>query len=340
MKYCFILLLVSAAWAQTNITAGKADIANAGNFTDGQIHDYLSVFLNGYTEAGNVSTINAISTGIVVPTGTINNPNGISTRVYDYCNSFSRSVCDATGGYFVAEAKGTGAGVWGINPIAFDDPGVVGAQIQGGEFDIGISGTPTFVRGIAVIGVNPGTAPVDSIGYEVTKGTATWQWNRGAQIDDGCCSFAALEIGATAASGVSLASMPLTFARFDSSNVRHVDETINADSVGNLAVNTTGGQSLIVGNQTLTHLMFNFSGGQHILTHVANNDLAGFCTAASATTCTVTFTTAYTAAPVCTANDTSAVVTVQPTATTTQLVITTSGSTSDKFSYICIGNPN
>ena len=72
----------------------------------------------------------------------------------------------------------------------------------------------------------------------------------------------------------------------------------------------------------------------------AANKIAGTCTAAAATTCTVTFTNPYASAPVCTATDASNITTLKVTPSTGSLVITTTGATSDVFDYICVGNPN
>lgn len=70
----------------------------------------------------------------------------------------------------------------------------------------------------------------------------------------------------------------------------------------------------------------------------ANADVVGTCTAVTATTCVVTFITAYTAAPVCVVTDqtTAANNALKATPTTTTLTITTTSS-SDKFSYLCLG---
>ena len=76
---------------------------------------------------------------------------------------------------------------------------------------------------------------------------------------------------------------------------------------------------------------------QH-LNQGASNTFAG--TVALATgTATVTFPTAYNSAPVCTANDTSAIATVRVQTTATTLTLTQSSGT-DTIMYICIGNPN
>jgi len=54
---------------------------------------------------------------------------------------------------------------------------------------------------------------------------------------------------------------------------------------------------------------------------------------------TVTFPTAYNSAPVCTANDTSAIATVRVQTTATALTLSQSSGT-DTIAYICVGNPN
>jgi hypothetical protein len=56
-------------------------------------------------------------------------------------------------------------------------------------------------------------------------------------------------------------------------------------------------------------------------------------------TATVTFPTAYNSAPVCVANDSSAVATVRVQTTATALTLTQSSGT-DTIMYVCVGNPN
>lgn len=76
---------------------------------------------------------------------------------------------------------------------------------------------------------------------------------------------------------------------------------------------------------------------QH-LNQGAANTFAGSIALASGTA-TVTFPTAYTSAPVCTANDTSAIATVRVQTTATTLTLTQSSGT-DTIMYMCVGNPN
>lgn len=76
---------------------------------------------------------------------------------------------------------------------------------------------------------------------------------------------------------------------------------------------------------------------QH-LNQGAANTFAG-TVALAAGTATVTFPTAYNSAPVCVANDTSAIATVRVQTTTTTLTLSQSSGT-DTIMYMCVGNPN
>ncbi len=76
---------------------------------------------------------------------------------------------------------------------------------------------------------------------------------------------------------------------------------------------------------------------QH-LNQGAANTFAGSVALASGTA-TVTFPTAYNSAPVCVANDTSAIATVRVQTTATALTLTQSSGT-DTIMYMCVGNPN
>jgi len=76
---------------------------------------------------------------------------------------------------------------------------------------------------------------------------------------------------------------------------------------------------------------------QH-LNQGAANTFAG-TVAETGGTATVTFPTAYNSAPVCVANDTSAVATVRVQTTATTLTVSQSSGT-DTIMYMCVGNPN
>jgi hypothetical protein len=76
---------------------------------------------------------------------------------------------------------------------------------------------------------------------------------------------------------------------------------------------------------------------QH-LNQATANTFAGTI-ALAAGTATVTFPTPYTSAPVCVANDTSAIATVRVQTTATALTLSQSSGT-DTIMYMCVGNPN
>jgi hypothetical protein len=76
---------------------------------------------------------------------------------------------------------------------------------------------------------------------------------------------------------------------------------------------------------------------QH-LNQGAANTFAGTVALASGTA-TVTFPTGYNSAPVCVANDTSAIATVRVQTTATTLTLSQSSGT-DTIMYMCVGNPN
>jgi hypothetical protein len=84
-------------------------------------------------------------------------------------------------------------------------------------------------------------------------------------------------------------------------------------------------------------LGFNGGKGQHIQPQAANNDIAGVVTLSTGAG-THSFTTAYTAAPVCVCTDQTSAAAVQCSTSTTTLTV--AGTGSDAIAYVCIGNPN
>ena len=118
----------------------------------------------------------------------------------------------------------------------------------------------------------------------------------------------------------------------------------NATACGN------GGNGSITDNRPLAA----FPAGQYVGGHLNQSaagttsagagtmpSTAGICTASAATTCVVTFSTAFQVTPVCNVTDqtTAANNALKALPTTTNLTITTTSS-SDTFSYMCMGNPN
>jgi hypothetical protein len=311
-SFCCLVVLSSplkslgqtpAALETDNVFKGANTFSQPGVYTGPSVNDTSSVFLNGYTESSPgmpgfppkvlSPATNAISVGGITPANAkVINITGISTRMISNCNSVNRRFCNTVGGYFVALANANGAGVWGINPIAYDSPGTTGTHLQGGEYDMTINGAPSFVRGIAILLGGSGTSPTASIGLEIggalTGGVPAL--NRGIQVDDGTSALHAIQIGATLPSGANLASQMLAFARFDSGSVRHTDVSLKATSLGDLVLTVASGRGVVITN-----------GGMIGSGSSSNSDLNGQLTFSNSTTSNAyVFGGTYTSAPICT----------------------------------------
>jgi hypothetical protein len=242
-----------AALERDNVFTGTNIFAQPGIYrgSGSPINDYLSVFLNGYTEpsgSGGGMT-NAISVGGITPqSANLVNITGISTRMTSNCNSLSRTRCNTVGGYFVANANANGAGVWGINPIVQDFAGISNANLQGEEIDMAISGTPQFVRGIAILAGGSGTPPTNSIGVEISGAMSGGRnaFNRGLSIDAGAASLYGIQMGATGV-GTNVGSMLMAFQRYDSGGVVHNDVTENSNALGDLLLAVASGRAITAG---------------------------------------------------------------------------------------------
>lgn len=104
-----------------------------------------------------------------------------------------------------------------------------------------------------------------------------------------------------------------------------------------------GGNGSITDNRPLV----NFPAGEYMAGHVnqaaagtaAAMAFAGTCTLAG-NTCTMTFTNAFQAAPVCIATDQTTPQLVKAPATTASVIVTDTVGATDVVSVICVGNPN
>jgi hypothetical protein len=220
-------------------------LVNTGIYIGTTVNDAVSVFLNGYTEpppAPGSGMMNGISVGGITPSllsGAVTNVTGISTRMASNCNSQGRTTCNTVGGYFVGEAKGDGAGVWGTNPIAFDDAGSMNTNIVGGEFDIGVYGTPSFVRGLDIILVSnpksPGTMPLNSTGIEIGTQDSLYYKKAAIEIDQSATIQHAVLIDAISPGPSN--SQDIGFVGKDSTGTART-AAINADSTGDLSIDS------------------------------------------------------------------------------------------------------
>jgi hypothetical protein len=127
------------------------------------------------------------------------------------------------------------------------------------------------------------------------------------------------------------------------------NQVLTGAAVTDLAISTPTGNNIWLGIGTNKKWGIDLNGnldavagkGQHIQTQATNNDISGTCTF-SGTTCTVTFTTAYTVAPACVANDQTSAAPIRANPGTGSLVLTggTGAGATDVVAYHCVGNPN
>jgi hypothetical protein len=361
MKYFWIILLLAiAARAQTHITTGKADITNAGSFTGSSRMCYLCTSINGWTQGSFNSiflpnVLDAVSGGVTIPVGATVGPNaeGVAGYVVNQADTRSGAPGAPTGSagfqsngvslYGISQAYNNFSSAWGINTTTADNTSTNNTFLVGYEADMWVLGTPFTLYGMDVtLNGNTGTVPGGSFGYNISNSrTDGGKWTIGFDANDNCCATA-LSVGTAAPKAPSVASQNVSWCRYDSGSVRHCDDFIAEDALGNLNVTVATNRFVNVPALGVAgSIVLNSSKGQHIQTQAANNDLAGNCTSASGTTCTVSFTAAYANAPICVAtpfgNQGAWYIN---TISTTGFQITYANSGGSSFFYICMGNPN
>jgi hypothetical protein len=257
------------------LTAPAIGTVNAGTFSNTQTNQYVSSLIGGlspnfYHDACPSCgyTTEALTGGVAVPLGApIYQANALSGYVSSACNSFSRTTCNTVPVFGLGIATANGAAVWGANYVAEDQPGL-STNITGNEIDVGVSGTPTFVRGLNITlsppapSHIPGTMPATSLNcfglggsgcpgaaMEINASSPLLQWQKGIILTDSSfnSSLPAIEIGATSYNAANLGSYKLNFARWDAGTVRHSDVSISANSAGDMLLSAAGGRAVNVG---------------------------------------------------------------------------------------------
>lgn len=206
--------------------------------------------------------------------------------------------------------------------------GVAGAVTNpASSFVIQVAGGAVYFNGsVQTIGQVQLTLPASSTNLVVWNGTTEAIYAKQAVTGPG-------------SSGTSVGIPAAVLFAIPGQEVALATVVCNATACGN------GGNGSITDARALA----NFPAGTYISGHVnqaaagtgAAGSAAGTCTAAAATTCVVTFSQAFQVAPACFVTDqtTTANGALKALPTTTNLTITTASS-SDVFSYFCIGNPN
>jgi hypothetical protein len=265
MKSLVVFILFSGAlFGQTAPNVGDLKLTPPGDFQGSQLKQHISVAVGGIDMAREFSSIckgckytqDAVAGGIEVPSGATNvGNNGISGYCVAYADSRQHGsgpaaeVANCVGGFFHAHAAANYSAVWGLNPMAYDDPGITGHSVIGMEIDMGVQGTPAQVYGIVLPGgggsVNSGTMPLSSAGV-VVQAPNPLQYQLGAFV-----------VGAHAAP-IGLSLFPNCFLKGDPScssaviqltgqNAGKQEQTyIGADSFGDQVMNQVPANSSLV----------------------------------------------------------------------------------------------
>lgn len=211
--------------------------------------DASSSLVNGSTGANYLpyNTTNAVVGGVVVPPGApIKSSSAGFFIATSSCDSMVRTTCAAVGVTAFGATYADKAAAWGMNSSVADVSGTSNTQLNGIQNDIGVSGTPLYVRGITTP-LNPaaggvGTMPSDSIGYELggydDLAGHTLKWSAGFLTDSGAVGSGGrgLELGATSKTGTSVDSQWIALDRFDSWAHFQTDKVIKETSTAVLTL--------------------------------------------------------------------------------------------------------
>jgi hypothetical protein len=230
--------------SSTSFINSSISLTNAGIFTNAQTNLYDLVQVGGINNAsfyastfGGVHQTDAISGGIQIPAGaTVTQADAIA----GYCNALADSAgrtkanCGALFG--LAGANANNSAVWGINTVIFDAPTATGHNMTGYENDIDLVGTPAFLKGFILTGLNlGGVVPATATGYEISTPF---------KLPIGfLCGRASCNVGAQFADQLSTNPSPsqsVQFIAHDGGAVAHISQ-INEDANGNEVVTDVSG---------------------------------------------------------------------------------------------------
>ena len=175
------------------VGATTAAFTNPGVFTNTQMNEYLTSLLNGInlttenaTQGGTFAT-DAIVGGIAVPVGATQVGNA---AVAGYANtsadSAGRTKGNTAGFYGQCRNLANNSACWGINTVTQDAVGLTGHNFQGYELDMNLYGSPTYMRGMVITGLNGGgTVPAGTAAFEIVT---PYKWPLGWICDRASCN--------------------------------------------------------------------------------------------------------------------------------------------------------
>jgi len=323
-------------------------------------------------QGGNFAT-EALAVGVLIPnTSTVFQVNGIASYVKS--NAAQVSTGGYVGGYFSSFANANNANMFGINPVVGDvTSGLTGVKLQN-EFDFAPANASTVVTGVAL--VMGGTVTPTTATAVAMQAAAGRQWGAAVFSSDGAAfqgaylgtnstanstSSQALVFGGRDAGGTLRKPTILSdlngalLLRGGQNGQAIALQDFGGGTGANILIATTSGLVLSGSTSGTTSFTQSATGG-HLgfvssstptLTAgcngagsvVSGTDVSGTITGqtAAATTCTLTFGTAFGAAPNCVAMGQSSPLTGAATPATGTLVVNFASTANYKFSYYCPG---
>ena len=142
-------------------------IANAGLFTNTQMHEYLSSVINKcsianeYQALQEASATEGIAGCVAVPaSSTVHQANGIAGYANTLAASSAGTTNNAVGVYGQCRNLANASACWGLNNVVQDVTGMTGHIMIGNEVDVNLKGIPDRLHGILVTGLpETGTMP-------------------------------------------------------------------------------------------------------------------------------------------------------------------------------------
>lgn len=225
---------------------------NSGVFTNTQMNEYVQSLVGGIspniftsTQAVGQYATESLMGGVALPASvTVHQGNAVAGYTTTLCDSASRTVCNGVGGYFAGIVKGANGAAWGTNSLAIDTAGVSGANLYGGEFDISVYGSPSFVRGIGIyVNKFAGTMASDSTFLDLNGSTSL---TNGITVGRGVVSSHGIQLGGLNGTNPTV-SANIAFDGFDAGGVSH-EASIQAGTDGSLQLNPSSGNATFIVN--------------------------------------------------------------------------------------------
>lgn len=321
---CVLLSVTTQAQrnsAQSLNLSESLTLAHPGEFTKTQMHTYSQTLLNGaspsmFSAEQKTNATAAITGAVVFPSSSeVIGGYGVMSLVENHSTS-----TQAAGAYFQNISAANNSFVEGLNTLTTDTAGTRGSTVIGYEMDVGPNGSPKTLLGLQITGgAAPGAVP-PQFASAVWVTPINWKWWYGLNFSPGATSASAIWLDSASTGKKGTRSQNIGFQSWDDGGANHVS-SLFADPSGNLEAdinNAAHSQKLMTGQ-------------------------AGACVFSGSNRCSVTFSPAFTVAPIVVLTpinpgDTAFTLNSAPTAS--GFTITASDRSSVTVNYVAIANPN